>query len=127
MLDQLHTRLMHCRPSNALKNVKILNEGVETPVDLSSFCQINDGNGEFTLVVDRKGLAIQEVLMIEKTTGKSKTIVPIENGFFGEYDNADLDPEIYKDALLDPPGWDGGLNERWTRASSQEYDQRSRL
>jgi hypothetical protein len=49
--------------------------------------------------------------MIEKGTGKSKTIVPIKTDFLGEYDNADLDPEIYKDALLEPPGWNGGRDE----------------
>jgi hypothetical protein len=76
---------------------------------LSSFCKINDGAN--TLLVNRKGLEIKEVLMIEKGTGKSKTIVPIKTDFLGKYDNADLDPEIYKDALLEPPGWNGGRDE----------------
>jgi hypothetical protein len=86
-----------------MKNVKVLNEGVMTAVDFSSFCKI--------LLVDRQGLEIKEVLMIEKGTGKSKTIVPIKDDFLGEYDNADLDPEIYKGVQLDPPGWNGGLDE----------------
>jgi hypothetical protein len=98
-----------CLPSSAMTNAKVLNKGVETTVDLSSFCKINDGAN--TLLVNRKGLEIKEVLMIEKGTGKSKTIVPIKTDFLGEYDNADLDPEIYKDALLEPPGWNGGRDE----------------
>jgi hypothetical protein len=92
-----------------MTNAKVLNKGVETTVDLSSFCKINDGAN--TLLVNRKGLEIKEVLMIEKGTGKSKTIVPIKTDFLGEYDNADLDPKIYKDALLEPPGWNGGRDE----------------
>jgi hypothetical protein len=37
-----------------MKNVKVLNEGVMTAVDLSSFCKIKDGAS--TLLVDHQGL-----------------------------------------------------------------------
>jgi hypothetical protein len=45
-----------CLPSSAMTNAKVLNKGVETTVDLSSFCKINDGAN--TLLVNRKGLEI---------------------------------------------------------------------